>query len=207
MCEMKINIQLDGVKNHIHVKNVSEDFLKDVTSKFFAALGTEQVLNEPVTFSETIEMIKPFQVIPDVVRVKPEINNVGGTLSKPKQLPEINNIEGTLSRPKQLPLINSERSLSVPLGEVVKTDEPEYYKTGIKLFDGVKHYKTRYFCAKFDCNDQGNHYLPEGTETTYCRKCNAQLEVRPASEEGFPVRDSFGNFYIADHLTEDEVYS
>ncbi|NMH68589.1 hypothetical protein HF072_07320 [Bacillus sp. RO3] len=76
--------------------------------------------------------------------------------------------------------------------------DPEYFKTGIKVKEGVKHYKTRYFCKNRKCGHKGNHYLPEGTEFTYCHQCEEKLLVREAAENGFPNRDEWGNFYVAD---------
>jgi hypothetical protein len=76
--------------------------------------------------------------------------------------------------------------------------DPDYFKTGIKVKEGVEHYKTRYFCKNRKCGHKGNHYLPEGTEFTYCHQCEEKLLVREASEDGFPNRDEWGNFYVAD---------
>jgi hypothetical protein len=76
--------------------------------------------------------------------------------------------------------------------------DPDYFKTGIKVKEGVKHYKTRYYCKNRKCGHKGNHYLPERTEFTYCHQCEEKLLVREASENGFPNRDEWGNFYVAD---------
>jgi hypothetical protein len=118
---------------------------------------------------------------------------------------EDGNVEGDKKHSKKLPKPNSERTLNQSLADKfagfkaeVSVDEPDHYKTGIKEKDGVKHYKTRYFCKNSECGHKGNHYLPEGSESTYCRECNDRLKIREASEEGFPNRDAWGNFYIAD---------
>lgn len=106
---------------------------------------------------------------------------------------------------RQLPLLHSERSDIVSVGEKLqaavqqKEEEPEYYKTGIKIdADGTKRYKCRYTCS---CGKQGNHYIPLKTQEVPCFECKEPLEVTLAAGEvdplGVPVRDNFGNFYVA----------
>lgn len=127
---------------------------------------------------------------------------------------------------KRLPLVNLNDSVKEPIGtigEIAKfardhfiakpkeellppepivnetsDKEPAYWETGIKIRDGVPHYKTHYDC---DCGLSGRHYIPKGTETVKCHGCKTRLYVDPASydfdEDGLPHRDKRGNFYVA----------
>lgn len=180
MSEVKINLVLGDVKNHLHLKDVSEEILVKIVDRFFLSVKQEVAVQE---------VIRPkLAPLPPILKTSQETK-----------------AEKTN---KKLPLVDGNRSLSVPLGELlngveVEESQPDYYETGIKVRDGVKLYKTRYYCRNKECNDQGNHYLPEGTEVTYCRNCNIQLLVRTATGE-FPARDEFGNFYIADRLAPEE---
>jgi hypothetical protein len=107
--------------------------------------------------------------------------------------------------PKKLPMIDSIRTEMVSFGEKLqaaiqkKESEPEFWKTGIKIDeDGTKRYKCRYTC---DCGAKGNHYIPLKTAEVNCFECEQPLEVSLATGEvdatGVPIRDSFGNYYVA----------
>lgn len=111
-------------------------------------------------------------------------------------------------RNRQLPLIGSERRENVSIGESLgeklikdNPEQPDYWKTGIKTDDnGRERYKLRYWC---ECGGKGNHYIPLGTEEVYCHDCNNIMVVENATNEfdydGVPIRDDYGNFYIARH--------
>jgi hypothetical protein len=107
---------------------------------------------------------------------------------------------------RKLPMIDSNRSEIVSVGEKFqaalnkKEGEPEFYKTGIKVDDdGTKRYKCRYNCH---CGAKGNHYIPLKTVEVNCHECGQPLKVALATGEvdasRVPVRDSFGNYYIAE---------
>lgn len=111
--------------------------------------------------------------------------------------------ETQTSRPRAVELLNNNRSLQVPIAEVADlSNMPEWYETGIKLKDGVPHYRTRYWCQNDLCKNQGNHYVPLNATTTACHDCGLELELRPAigivGADGIPERDQFGNFFRAD---------
>lgn len=76
----------------------------------------------------------------------------------------------------------------------------DWRKSGIKyrLIKGVKNtptFRVRWQCPK--CQDRGNHYVPKGADVVYCYTCKTKLKIEDATKEGFPNRDSFGNFYVA----------
>lgn len=75
----------------------------------------------------------------------------------------------------------------------VEDDVPDFYKTGIKIRNGVETYKCHYRCS---CGDSGNHYVPIYTLKVNCYNCGQALKVVDA-DDGFPNRDEFGNYYIA----------
>ena len=43
----------------------------------------------------------------------------------------------------------------------------------------------------------GNQYEYKENKFTKCHKCNAKLKIVQATKNGFPERDAFGNFYVA----------
>ncbi|MGN4611805.1 hypothetical protein ACTFOZ_04910 [Bacillus cereus group sp. MYBK71-2] len=113
---------------------------------------------------------------------------------------------------RKLPIVDVNRS-SFPMEDVVKitkqrdksctTDpvkkeeaDPIHWKTGIKYDDeGTPRYRTRYECCM--CGNRGNQYEYKENKFTKCHNCNAKLKIVPATKTGFPERDSFGNFYVA----------
>ena len=111
--------------------------------------------------------------------------------------------EKVKSRPRRLP-INNERSLHVPLAELTGLEEeaPDFWETGIKVRDGVNCYKTRYTCP--ECRKKGNHYVPEELEAVECHSCNEKMQKIPATTEGFPQRDGWGNFFVAGEVQQYE---
>lgn len=104
--------------------------------------------------------------------------------------------EEVATRNKQLPAADIVRE------PITVVDNTDFYATGIKMktVRGVENtptYKCRYSCPNKMCNTDANHYLPEGTRIIYCFTCQTKLKVENASPEGFPNRDSSGNFYVA----------
>lgn len=114
---------------------------------------------------------------------------------------------------RKLPIVDVNRS-SFPMEDLVKITkkndrpctpdpvqekegaDPTHWKTGIKYDDeGTPRYRTRYECCM--CGNRGNQYEYKENKFTKCHKCNAKLKIVPATKKGFPERDSFGNFYVA----------
>ncbi|MEK3735489.1 hypothetical protein MKX64_24035 [Paenibacillus sp. FSL M8-0334] len=118
---------------------------------------------------------------------------------------KLSSAEPPLSRPRAVELLGSDRSLQVTIGEVVTLpDPPEWYETGIKVKEGVPHFRTRYWCQNPKCRHQGNQYVPLEADTTECHECKTVMILRPATgivgDDGIPERDRFGNFFRADTL-------
>lgn len=101
---------------------------------------------------------------------------------------------------RKLPIVDVNRS-SFPMEEIAKITkkeetDPIHWKTGIKYDDeGTPRYRTRYECCM--CGNRGNQYEYEENKFTKCHKCNAKLKIVQATKNGFPERDAFGNFYVA----------
>jgi hypothetical protein len=115
---------------------------------------------------------------------------------------DIANQQSIKSRPRKLPVINpGQSSFRVSeLATIKKQEEPEYWKTGIKIIDDEKHYKTRYVCP--ECGNKGTRYLPEDYQYVICHDCDEEIQKIPATEEGFPHRDSWGNYFIAGEVQQ-----
>ncbi|MGG1444958.1 hypothetical protein ABE354_23490 [Brevibacillus laterosporus] len=72
----------------------------------------------------------------------------------------------------------------------------DYLTTGIKEdANGTKRYKLRYECPI--CMNKGVHYVYKNSSETWCHACGTNMPIKAAHKEGFPNRDSFGNFYRA----------
>ncbi|QOS99957.1 hypothetical protein JNUCC42_04165 [Brevibacterium sp. JNUCC-42] len=71
-----------------------------------------------------------------------------------------------------------------------------FHETGIKIdADGRNRYRLRYECPI--CNEKGNHYVFENSVEARCHSCRIMMPVKAAHKDGFPNRDSYGNFYRA----------
>lgn len=131
----------------------------------------------------------------------------------PAQAPPVHvpvSVDYAPSRPRAVALLGSNRSLQVPIGEAAALpDQPEWYATGIKIKDGVPHYRTRYWCQNSKCNHQGNQYVPLEASETECHNCHTLMKIRPATgfvgDDGVPQRDRFGNYFRADKLAEGQT--
>ncbi|PFL54096.1 hypothetical protein [Bacillus cereus] len=101
---------------------------------------------------------------------------------------------------RKLPIVEVNRS-SFPMEEIAKITkkeeaDPTHWKTGIKYDDeGKPRYRTRYECCM--CGNRGNQYEYQENKFTKCHNCNVKLKIVQATKNGFPERDAFGNFYVA----------
>lgn len=157
---------------------------------------------------------------PEVVKVKPEVDKLSfintaaeltTTLEEHKPKVDVSDLGAAMAKAeihkavdlgqtRKLPIINENRG-SFPMEDVVKitkkeTADPIHWKTGIKHDeDGTKRYRTRYQCPL--CGNRGNQYEYEENKFTKCHNCEAKLKIEPATKNGFPERDGFGNFFVA----------
>ncbi|MGI8277345.1 hypothetical protein [Bacillus mycoides] len=180
-----------GVSDYIviqHVKKTNVEFYdSDVKPAVLKNKEGDELsfINTAAELLETVEKHKP----------KVDISELGTAMAKA----EIHNAV-TVGQTRKLPIINENRS-SFPIEDVVKITkkkeaDPIHWKTGIKYDEqGIPKYRTRYECCM--CGNRGNQYEYEGNKFTKCHNCNAKLKIAPATKMGFPERDAFGNFYVA----------
>ncbi|MBY0039790.1 hypothetical protein H7U08_25145 [Bacillus cereus] len=157
------------------------------------------------TAAELVETINQHPPEVDVsalgtAMAKTEIHNAVADITR-EQLHEWTVKTAPEKPTRKLPIVDVNRS-SFPVEEIAKITkkeeeaDPIHWKTGIKYDDeGTPRYRTRYECCM--CGNRGNQYEYEGNKFTKCHKCNAKLKIVQATENGFPERDAFGNFYVA----------
>lgn|GEM_PF-663041 len=81
-----------------------------------------------------------------------------------------------------------------PEEEADKQDQPDFWTTGIKIKDGVEHYKTYYECA---CGMKSRRYLSLEEDACECHECSVKIQKEPAVANKPMQRDSFGNYFVA----------
>jgi len=89
-------------------------------------------------------------------------------------------------------------SMEEALEEIEKKEQeiPSYYNTGIKVKNGINHYRCRYRCPK--CNNTGNHYIPEGVKMVDCHECQTTMLVKKATPGTQGIQpDRFKNWFVA----------
>ncbi|KMQ12765.1 hypothetical protein ACU80C_11970 [Bacillus mycoides] len=130
---------------------------------------------------------------------KTEIHNAVDDITR-EQLHEWTVKKASEKQTRKLPIVEVNRS-SFPVEEIAKITkkeeaDPIHWKTGIKYDEeGNPRYRTRYECCM--CGNRGNQYEYKENKFTKCHKCNAKLKIVQATKNGFPERDAFGNFYVA----------
>ncbi|MCG6183303.1 hypothetical protein H1215_18700 [Anoxybacillus sp. LAT_38] len=72
--------------------------------------------------------------------------------------------------------------------------KPTFHLTGIKVKDGMPHYKVFYECP--NCGFKGVRYEKEGVKEVQCYQCAAPVDVFPTKGE-FPKRDKFNNYFTS----------
>lgn len=228
--EVLVEVFNGDKKSTLQMKGASQDNEHAVISGFFQHLGSSiqspvntpknpirtgiEVISEEnskVTPANSQKDARPFQQFDeDFERIKKLTE--GLNVYQPYKTAKVEDAKTDEPDPspvsRRLPMLGQESRTSMPIAEMAKItsfsngskdDEPEHWKTGIKEDeDGTKRYKCRYWCS---CGDKGNHYIPIGTSTVYCRSCDEEMSVETATfeedKDGIPERDDYGNFFIA----------
>lgn len=206
MSWLRMNLQNGQVSGELEMDQIGSNETMAVVHGFIGAFGLQVKENIP---EPAPKIITPKITISPTILSKQAAKEVVKDTAVDKV---------SINKPS---LLNSERTLSVAIGEQLAeayknidpgdieaiskaaetNEQPEDYKvTGIKQKDGMAHYRCRYWCKNPECRNKGNHYILPDTKTVDCHNCGTELEVREAVH-GEPMnRDSWGNFFIADHL-------
>ncbi|MFF1538348.1 hypothetical protein [[Kitasatospora] papulosa] len=206
MSWLRMNIQNGQVSGELEMDQVGSNETMAIVNGFFGTFGLQPKVQRPELAHD---ITTPKIVISSPIQNKQTVKEVVKDIVLEK---------ASINKP---PLLNSERTLAVPIGEQLAeayknmdsgsleviskstetNEQPEDYKvTGIKFKEGVAHYRCRYWCKNPECRNKGNHYILPDTHTVDCHNCGTELEVREAIHGEPMSRDSWGNFFIADHL-------
>lgn len=221
MSWLRMNVKTESVSGELEMDQVGSEQVSSVINGFFGAFGFGQ--NE---FSEALTAIvpNPKSVVTEafersILTDPPELPIKPikvATVATPPLPPKVKGPEPRkIDKP---PLINSERTLGVSIGDqlaeayqnldaasyevlsqnATETNE-DFRVTGIKVRDGVPHYRCRYWCKNPECRNQGNHYITPDTISVNCHNCGEAHEVRDAVHGEHLQKDAWGNFFKADH--------
>lgn len=201
---------LDGEKKStLQMKGASQENEKMLIGGFFQMMGTRVAAPKNYKGGRNEENVGLTRAVEKAVT---SIKNLAGNTPEAVGLEKIEetkiNEPESSSISRKLPILGQENRISIPIAEMAKItplsnetkeEEPEYWRTGIKEDeDGTKRYKCRYWCS---CGEKGNHYIPLDTEVVSCHACEGRMAVETATferdKDGVPVRDDFGNFFIA----------
>ena len=112
-------------------------------------------------------------------------------------------VSSTEEQPEQS-IMDHLKGFFPPEVRAAEEDHPEnanYLDTGIKYkktANGwVPTYRARYTCTNRTCNNQGNRYVEKAATTTKCHNCGEKLNLRKSTDDGFPSKDAYGNFFLA----------
>lgn len=73
-----------------------------------------------------------------------------------------------------------------------ESGRPVFHFTGIKIKDGIPHYKVFYECP--NCGFKGVRYEKEDVKEVQCYQCSAPVDVFPIKGQ-FPKRDEWNNYF------------
>lgn len=77
--------------------------------------------------------------------------------------------------------------------------KPTFYLTGIKIKDGIPHYKVFYECP--NCGFKGVRYEKEDVKEVQCYQCSSPIDVFPIKGQ-FPKRDEWNNYFRSVEVEE-----
>lgn len=72
-----------------------------------------------------------------------------------------------------------------------QVEEEEGYST---FYDYTEKHQAYYICK---CGDRGKHRITRSNIYINCWKCGKRMRVRDAHMDGFPMKDDYGNTFIA----------
>lgn len=210
---IKNNIR-GGVSSFVGTDNYDSSSEKEdfISSKLQMILDGTEISSNSDNKSDHLSFINTAEELATTLekhKPKVDVSALGAAMAQV----EVHKKAVNLGQTRKLPIINENRG-SFPMEEVVKITkkkdksgtadqaenkgeaDPIHWKTGIKYDDeGAPKYRTRYECCM--CGNRGNQYEYEGNKFTKCHKCNMKLKIVQATKKGFPERDAFGNFYVA----------
>lgn len=82
------------------------------------------------------------------------------------------------------PLLEEPKDIAAQ--EVVEDEKQMHFDTD--------KFQAYYICK---CGDRGKHYIERSQIHINCWNCGKRMQVRDAHIQGFPMKDDFGNTYIA----------
>ncbi|HDX9630887.1 TPA: hypothetical protein ROY30_004623 [Bacillus cereus] len=211
-----------GVRDYVEIKPVLktnvefyDSDVKPAALKLEKKPDTLSFINTAAELLKTVEKHKPKVDVSALATVmaQVDVHKIPDLSVTHKEIREsIANITND-KQTRKLPIIDENRS-SFPMEDVVKITkkkddlgapdqaekkeeaDPIHWKTGIKYDEeGNPRYRTRYECCM--CGNRGNQYEYKDNKFTKCHKCNAKLKIVQATKKGFPGRDTFGNFFVA----------
>ncbi|MFD0587606.1 hypothetical protein ACFQZE_06300 [Paenibacillus sp. GCM10027627] len=183
MLNVKISIDNgNGKKAELEINEVNNETKLLIIQKVFNLFGVD---------TDVIEMTSTYQKVGDAyTSFFSQVDSMG--IETKEELPQkdVDEIKKELING----LNEHKKELEITYKET--RDQPEFVHTGIKIReDGTKHYRLHYKCIA--CNNKASHYIPEYARLTYCHKCSHKMIVYHAHPDGFPNRDTFGNFFRA----------
>lgn len=183
MRSVELEIKENGKDIFFKAQETESGHVGQIITGIFSMLGV------PASYFEEKSVVEaPVAVTTPVkeVSVEPEASNL---IEQPKA-------ETVKHLPNPTEIIATPITMEEVAEMIIESDEPSYFKTGIKVKDGINHYKARYICTK--CGHKGNHYIPEGVEFVDCHECQTSLLVKKATPGTQGIqKDRFGNWYVA----------
>lgn len=140
----------------------------------------------PCELVETL-LARTFQLIQENIEVEENYNETHEALSQ--------NVEPSKSSVQDIVSLLPESIREWYKQKEKEAEEqgvPSFYFTGIKIKNGIPHYKAFYICP--NCGLSGRHYVPEDVKEVKCHNCEAPIDIFPARAQLFKT-DQWGNFF------------
>lgn len=151
-------------------------------------------------FPSVTKKVEQGRTFPNAASASKRVDLIGKSVEPIGTLGEIATIKEQKKPDVQVSLVGADTYRAVEKPQAVETENKDHWITGIQIGTaGEKRYRTYYWC---DCGNKGKRYIEVGTDQIHCHNCNKKIWVDPATLEtdpdtNLPVRDAFGNFFIA----------
>lgn len=192
MSLVSLVIEKDGQKAELKIENQSEEYSKEIVNNLFnlfknpADIAIDPVENELLKYKEGYQAFQTDKVGLHHTASEWEVKEEVKSSLDVNEVQEIQHETDNISSNEDIPVVEDE----------------EVHKN-FNCVDDDK-YQTFYICPS--CKDKGKHHIKRSRIYVNCKKCGKRMRIREAHKDGFPMKDDYGNMFIAgDFKRADEL--
>jgi len=204
MKDFKIKVKDEKREFELEVGTVETkeewDFLKSILSSVEIATMSPEPLSSMVDKQELTKENNLIELKNGYTALQTDIEGLHHAKSEFEKMEMIQNFPKSFSKSTYNEQIRQKHSTYKKSVDTTTTPEQRTQDSSSNLFNkrlirGVYHYQTYYVCTK--CKQKGKGYIKENDRHVQCYNCHQYMQIRSATDKGFPDADTFGNIFIA----------